>query len=129
MREERTRNFLYPEEGRSIEAKEVNEKIQKFAKSWKDLFGGERGKQLWRLAKEKPKVPTMTRREYNLIKSDLRKLENRKIATSQRSDLLGGKGMPTGIYQLMLVFDGGTQGAEDRERPFIIWTSSNKRGL
>ena len=66
----------------------------------------------------------MTEKEYSLKKRRLTDLMKRKVLaekSSKRFDFLDGSGMPTGIYEIVLVFGG------DKQMPFVIWNKEGKR--
>ena len=127
----------------------IRKVVENFTQQWKEQICGSRGRFLWDFPTESEKWRNEIAQqttvgkyagldEKNAIKWRKTFLDRKNNAEESLSEAKrrlknlgqsqGGKILP-GIYQLMLVFDGVTQGAEDRERPFIIWTSSNKRGL
>ncbi len=107
-----------------IRDRDAREEIEEFSKRWEDFFCGEKGERLWHFVTAKPQVPKMTEKEYSLKKRRLTDLMKRKVLaekSSKRFDFLDGSGMPTGIYEIVLVFGG------DKQMPFVIWNKEGKR--
>ncbi len=127
----------------------IRKVMEDFTQQWKDQLCGSRGRFLWDFPSESEKwrqeIAQQTtvgkyagldeKKAIKWRKTFLDRQNNAEGSLSEAKRRLKNLGqsqddkIPPGIYQLMLVFDGVTQGAEDRERPFIIWTSLNKRGL
>ena len=108
-----------------IRDRDAREEIEEFARRWGNFFGGEKGERLWHFVEAKPRVPKMTEKEYSRMKrrlSDLGKLKVAADKASKRFDLLNTRGMPSGIYEIVLVF------GDDKQMPFVIWSKEGKSG-
>ncbi|MFP6874109.1 MAG: hypothetical protein VCA55_11435 [Verrucomicrobiales bacterium] len=127
----------------------IERKVDAFTKQWLDQLCGRKGRFLWDYAGETKRW----RREIGdkpgtigklVLHNEQRAKKSRKQFLDEKEEIEGkiranqkklrglsqseGSRMLPGVYQLMLVFDGATQGGEDRVRPFVIWTSLVKEG-
>ena len=109
--------------------RKVSEKAKEFTSKVRFQFTGEKGKRLWDLAKRQPEnarppkdTPVKLEKDRKKLVAGIKKRqETLKILASSE-----GSGVPPGVYNIVLVFDGASEAAPDRERDLVIWSKEGK---